>query len=232
MRTEVYENAISGEMEMEIFNDDNELVAACALVESLEDAQNMDTALENDPTAYLTWDCYHAGNIEKASEDNIEKYDEDGNPVDLKEHPWTLQELHEDVVGNSWLIKPYYVFETSRYAEYEEGHFYKLEDSVRHARLLWSKLTDHDKALTTIDIRQFEYAYGSEEWEDCYDHDSFDWHEPYYGDPEDQLDEEEYSGNEMAATLEGEEVTVMFGNIRIKGTVVLVDDGVMHINFQ
>lgn len=45
-------------------------------------------------------------------------------------------------------------------------------------------------------------------------------------------DGQEHNSNESATTLEGEEVEVVIGNVRIKGTVVLVENGVMHINYD
>ena len=39
--------------------------------------------------------------------DNVEKCDEDGNPVDITEHHWTMEELYDDLRENADLIEEY-----------------------------------------------------------------------------------------------------------------------------
>lgn len=221
MRIELYDEATQGGLALAVFDEGDELVAVDMLVGSVNEAMVKEAQLNSDPNAYIYWDgCYHAGNIEKTIDDNIEKYDEDGNLLDLKEHPWTLQELYDEIVESSVFVKPYYVVVVADshgedYAEYICDKSYLLDDAIQSARKLWSGCGNR---RNLVYVRQYDYDIeGVNDWE-YYPYESFNW-------------KEDANGN-MASELEGKTVTITYGNISINGYVVLVEDGVMHINFE
>jgi len=105
MRLEVFENYHYG-MELAVFSG-SDVVAILYTFEE-NDINNAINELAENNMAYLGWNdyCYHTENVVEAT---IEKYDDDGNPVDITEHPWTLQELYDDLWEYSELIKEVYI---------------------------------------------------------------------------------------------------------------------------
>lgn len=109
MRLEVFENYHYG-MELAVFSG-SDVVAILYTFEE-NDINNAINELKENNMAYLGWNdyCYHTENVVEATiEDKLEKYDDDGNPVDITEHPWTLQELYDDLWEYSELIKEVYI---------------------------------------------------------------------------------------------------------------------------
>ena len=154
--------------------------------------------LEADEAAYLRWEyCYNKSNVWMASEvDKIDKYDEDGNEIDLEEHPWTLQELYEDMTNYSFFLYPYYVTVTAKGKERNVGEFYKLENAVSFAREL------DRKGIRGIDVRQYAHDIEEPNWDGCTEHDSFEWKEPI------RLD-----GRKVRIVFDDGEVEDIFGEI-------------------
>lgn len=109
MRLEVFENYHYG-MELAVFSG-SDVVAILYTFEE-NDINNAINELKENNMAYLGWNdyCYHIDNVVEATiEDNIDKCDEDGNPVDITKDPWTMQELYDDLVENADLIEEYYI---------------------------------------------------------------------------------------------------------------------------
>lgn len=96
MRLEIFEDFHDG-MELAVF-DGTDVVAILYTF----DRNEIDRAVEElrgNRTAYFGWNhCYNTENVaERTIADGIEKYDEEGNAIDITENPWTLQELYEDL---------------------------------------------------------------------------------------------------------------------------------------
>lgn len=107
MRVEVYENFDTG-VDLVVFNGSD--VVAIYYADEIGDVmEKIDILANKDDKAYLEWDyCYHTDNVAEATvTDNVEKCDEDGNPVDITEHPWTMEELYDDLRENADLIEEY-----------------------------------------------------------------------------------------------------------------------------
>ena len=95
MRLEIFEDFHDG-MELAVF-DGTDVVAILYTFDRNEIDEAVES-LKRNPAAYLGWDCYTAENVaELTIADGIEKYDDDGNQIDITENPWTLQELYEDL---------------------------------------------------------------------------------------------------------------------------------------
>lgn len=95
MRLEIFEDFHDG-MELAIF-DGRDVVAILYTFDRNEIDEAVES-LKRNPAAYLGWNCYTAENVaELTISDGIEKYDDDGNQIDITENPWTLQELYEDL---------------------------------------------------------------------------------------------------------------------------------------
>ena len=108
MKVKIYENFDTG-VDLVVFSGSE--VIAIYYADEISDIMEKIDALTKDDKAYLTWEyCYHIDNVVEATiEDNIDKCDKDGNPVDITEDPWTMQELYDDLVENADLIEEYYI---------------------------------------------------------------------------------------------------------------------------
>lgn len=165
--------------------------------------------LEADPMAYLGWKSgYNKYTVWRASEeDRIDKYDEDGNEVDLKEHPWTLQELYDDIIENSVLLRPFYVCNITDDGVKNVRGFYNLDKAKNLAREM------SQRANGIVEVRQYEDSLDDDKWDGFTDYATFDWKEPVH--------------------LDGRKVKIIFvedGEIaEIDGVIVLAEEDRIHI---
>ena len=96
MRLEIFEDFHDG-MELAVF--DGTDVVAILYTFDRNEIDEVVEELKGNRTAYFGWNhCYNTENVvESTIADGIEKYDEDGNAIDITENPWTLQELYDDL---------------------------------------------------------------------------------------------------------------------------------------
>lgn len=100
---EVYEGVERGDIAAVVLDAQGNVMAICYPINGRDDIPKMRHQLKDDSRAYLGWtDCFYASNINSLT--FVEKHDADGNEIDLKEHPWTLQELYNDVRSYSEMI--------------------------------------------------------------------------------------------------------------------------------
>lgn len=212
MRREVWEDQATGSVTMALFNGDEVIAlyyAGNADDDFYGEIREKVAELKKNDRAYENWfACYHKGNVEKASTvDNIEKYDEGGEPIDLKEHPWTLQELYEWATDYSVLLNPYYVVTNCHGDEVTSLPFFTLEEAVGKARELHRYFP-----TMSIEVRQYEADIEDDDWDGCMDHETFEWEEP--------------------VRLDGHKVRIVFDNggiADITGVITLVDEDRIHI---
>ena len=92
----------------------NEIIAIYEATERNDVEQVINVLAENEEAYHdLGRNCYTRDTVaEYMAEDGIEKYDEEGNSINLDDHPWTLQELYEEVKSDSCLLerKPGHTF--------------------------------------------------------------------------------------------------------------------------
>ena len=131
--------------------------------------------LDADPMAYFGWKSgYNNYTVWRASEiDHLDKYDEDGEEVDLKEHPWTLHELFEHMTDWSHKLNPLYVVAIDENGdETTAGRFYS-EDNAKKFADGFSKAWKWG-----IEIRQYDKDIEDDNWDGCLDHTTIDWTRP------------------------------------------------------
>lgn len=109
--------------------------------------------LDADPMAYFGWKSgYNTYTVWRASEiDKLDKYDEDGEEVDLKEHPWTLHELFEHMTDWSHRLNPLHIVAIdSNGDERDEATFYGIDHAEEFAEGLVERSGDN------VEIRQYD----------------------------------------------------------------------------
>ena len=96
MRLEIFEDEFDG-IDLVVFEGTD--VVAILYTFDWNEVDRAVEELKGNRKAYLGWNqCYTAENVaELTIADGIEKYDDDGNQIDITENPWTLQELYEDL---------------------------------------------------------------------------------------------------------------------------------------
>lgn len=210
MRKEAWMAEATGEVTLVLFNE-HDIVAIyyCESDDYEAEIKARLKELKADENAYLGWESgYNKNTVWKASEvDQIDKYDEDGNEIDLAEQPWTLEELYEDMTACSFFLYPYYVAVTADGEDKNVGEFYKLENAEAFAREL------DKKGIAEIEIRQYACDIEEPDWDGCMDHDSFEWKEP--------------------VKLEGRKVRIVFedGEVAdITGIITLAEENRIHIS--
>lgn len=131
--------------------------------------------LDADPMAYFGWKSgYNTYTVWRASEiDKLDKYDEDGEEVDLKEHPWTLRELYQWTADWSEVLLPYYVVAIDENGDETTAGRYYIEDNAKKFADGFSKAWKWG-----IEIRQYDEDIEDDDWDGCLDHTTIDWTRP------------------------------------------------------
>lgn len=175
MRKEVWMDGETGVVTLVLFDGDEiKAIYWCDDDYEPEIAKRLNE-LKDDPMAYFGWKSgYNNYTVWRASEwDKIDKYDEDGNEVDLKEHPWTLQDFYEDMKPCSYILRPYYVYAIAHTGDdIVVGTFYEEENAKKFARGFAEAWKGE------VEIRQYENDIEDEDWDGCLDHETIEWKEP------------------------------------------------------
>ena len=213
MRKEVWMDDYTGNVTLVLFDfkGTKEEIKAIYYCDENYEAELMErfNELDADPMAYFGWKSgYNQYTVWRASEvDRLDKYDEEGEEVDLEEHPWTLEELYKWMTDCSMLQKPYYVYAIDRFGdERTVGKFYIEENAKGFARgfaLAWKG---------EIEIRQYDNDIEDDDWDGCMDHETIEWKEP--------------------PRLDGRNVRIVFDDgetADILGEITLAENGRIHI---
>lgn len=200
MRREVWIHEMVGYATLILFENDEPVALYWCESDDYEAELNERFAeLKADPKAYLRWESgYNNDTIWKASEvDCIDKYDEEGEEVDLQEHPWTLKELCEADMRDSCQMNPLHVVKIHPSGDEETARiFYEEENAKKFARTLAETFDGK------VEIRAYDHDVDDDDWDGCMDHKTI----PYELPP--RLD-----GRKVRIVFEGGEIADIFGEI-------------------